>query len=305
MGIRTKNKRVFMEKLCDQRGCFKILAIDHREVYSQSLKAGLGAEPTFRQIVETKKEIISCLEPFVSGFLVDQQYCVPEITDSTPLKRKGFMIGMEGDDYSTTCFDRENYLNPQVTVEGIKKAGGSMVKLFMYYNPHSPLASAQEELIASVAQKCSQQDMPFLLEPILFFEDPSYDWQQKEELTIEMLERLKNFEVDVFKLSYPCDIINSSEAKNNTICAKISEILTVPWILLSSGCEKELFLKQLEIACANGASGFAVGRTLWTSYLHSGCNALDALQAKKMVDDLQMFCSVVDRRASDWRDRLC
>ena len=52
----------------------------------------------------------------------------------------------------------------------------------------------------------------------------------------------------------------------------------VPWAVLSAGVDHETFLKQVEIAMQNGASGVIAGRSLWKD-----CISLDREVSRKKL----------------------
>jgi len=46
-------------------------------------------------------------------------------------------------------------------------------------------------------------------------------------------------------------------------CADLTEASSAPWVLLSAAVDYDTFLRQVTVACQNGASGVAVGRAVW------------------------------------------
>lgn len=297
----TENKERMVQKLTDNEGFFRILAIDHRQVYAELMGTHLGRCPTPQEIIRSKMEIINSFSGKASGYLIDPEYGVPAIIDSGAMGSRGFMLSIEGDDYDTANFG-DSYLNPDISVKKIKALGGSMVKLFLYYNPRLPLASRQEELISEVAAECDKEDMPFLLEPILYYEDDEISEAERIALFIEMLERLSEYHVDVFKLEFP------GQAKSNTLqqdieaCSMVSRTIKVPWILLSSGVDTQQFLRQLMSAVKGGASGFAIGRSLWGGCV-SGDSSPGDSRWEDMINIFDEISEIVRKNAKPLKER--
>ena len=46
-------------------------------------------------------------------------------------------------------------------------------------------------------------------------------------------------------------------------CRTISELVPMPWVMLSGGGSFEDYARQLEVAIEAGCAGFMVGRALW------------------------------------------
>ncbi len=136
----------------------------------------------------------------------------------------------------------------------------------MYYNPSAQHARAQEKLVAEVAKSCDECNIPFLFEPINFFQEGESQ-EQRLELIIKTLDIFSKYSIDIFKIQFPGDMGKLSEDENIKICQDITNRLDVPWIILSAGGDFEEFTKQYKIAITGGAKGFAVGRALWAPYL--------------------------------------
>lgn len=290
-------------KLADPNGFFKIVAIDHRDVYAAMFKERTGVTPDFSQLVQSKREIVNALSEHASSFLFDPIYCLPDLVLDGSIGECGFIVSIEGNDYSTKYFD-ENYLLKDINVQKIKEMGGSAVKLFLYYNPTLPLSESQNELISQVSQQCMQFKIPFLLEPILYFEGSPPPLKQQVEITKMMLDKLSQFGIDVFKIVFPGDILKLSDKENMDICLYVTQNLQKPWIILSSGIDEEAFIRQLTIACKCGASGFAIGRTLW-----GGCVGLSKEKGqenyKKMLSFFERVSLVTNMHATDWKNKYC
>jgi tagatose 1,6-diphosphate aldolase len=75
----------------------------------------------------------------------------------------------------------------------------------------------------------------------------------------------------VLKIPYP----GSAEA-----CAAITRLACdMPWAVLSAGADHATFLRQVETAMANGASGVIAGRSLWKD-----CISLDRAVTRERLE---------------------
>jgi sulfofructosephosphate aldolase len=79
-------------------------------------------------------------------------------------------------------------------------------------------------------------------------------------------------------------------------CAQLTEAITGPWVVLSSGVPAELFPDAVRLARQAGASGFLAGRAVWASVVGSQTMADDLRTVS--VDRLRRLCDVVDDAVS-------
>jgi tagatose 1,6-diphosphate aldolase len=164
-------------------------------------------------------------------------------------------------------------------VEKIKKAGGDAVKVLAWYRPDAEIESIehQRNYVQIIGEECEKYSIPFLLELLVypFQNDENHTTEyeeQKQKKTQHVIDSVLEFakdkyKVDIFKLESPVD---SSQLKDE-ITAETEDAFkklasatnNKPWVVLSSGMDKDSFYKCLELAYKNGASGYLAGRTIW------------------------------------------
>ncbi|MEG1805920.1 MAG: hypothetical protein RR327_05970, partial [Clostridia bacterium] len=125
-------KKSHLNKLSDEQGIFKIVAIDHRAVYVNDMKRFGASNPSTEDIIQSKMRLIRLLKEKASSFLLDPLYSANQAIENKALGDKGLLIGIEGNDYSSTEF-KDDYLTDLIDVETIAKIGGDCVKVFFYY----------------------------------------------------------------------------------------------------------------------------------------------------------------------------
>lgn len=291
-----------VQELSDN-GKFKVFAIDHRDVFSQMVKdAGrYTGEPS---VVDEKLRIIGSVSKNVSGYLLDPFYALPECIIEEKLPSSvGFMVNIENSDYRVESFVTNSCIE-NFSPRKIKKLGASAVKMFLYYNPESEYAEGAEKSIEKVAVECKKCGIPFLIEPVLYpCGKEGISPEDREELTYETVRRLSKLPIDIFKIDFPGNVDVFSEKRNIEICKKISNMLDVPWVIMSSGVDNETFEKQLYCACKGGASGYVVGRAVWKDYVLCPDGERDA-NMKAMNDRLRSFNKIVDKYAHPWTEKL-
>ena len=238
-------------KLVDKYGKITIAAIDHRGSLKKSLRPGDPGSVTEDEILAWKKRLVNLYKEEVSGILIDPIYGKTVIDLQAPC---GWMLSMEKTGYRGEQQARETELLPNWTVRQARELGAVGVKLLLYYDPQNvKLAARQRGIAQTVANDCKREGMVFLLEPLSY----SKTGMDKPDVVLETAKELAYLDVDIFKFEYPGDEVS---------CAKITEIVKKPWVLLSAGMEYNAYELALKSAMVGGASGFAVGRAVWQEF---------------------------------------
>ncbi|MGD1822674.1 MAG: hypothetical protein ACPKM0_07940 [Pleomorphochaeta sp.] len=247
-----------------EEGIFHIFAIDHRDVLTNVIEEKKGRFVSKKEVLEEKIRIIQALDDMPSANLVDPFYFLDNKKLDSRLKMGNALIGIEKFNYDMDKIASGlDYLTEDITIEELANSGCNMVKLFVLYNPEKSIADEMDKVISYVQDECGKYNVPFLLEPILC----DFNKEDFLGLTLSMLNRLKKFKVDIYKILFPGNIKELSYEKNLEICKSVNSLLNTPWILLSSGVPDNEFKQQLEIAGKAGCCGYAVGRSVWGKYI--------------------------------------
>jgi sulfofructosephosphate aldolase len=78
-------------------------------------------------------------------------------------------------------------------------------------------------------------------------------------------------------------------------CREISDVLPVPWVVLSQGVPYDEFPRAVADACRGGARGFLAGRALWTNAL--AADDPTELLRTQSAPRLRELIEIVDRYA--------
>jgi tagatose 1,6-diphosphate aldolase len=155
-------------------------------------------------------------------------------------------------------------------VEKIKRLGASAVKLLVYFRPDlKDLARRQLNTIEEVAGECQTHDVPLFVEPVSYAvgkeaSDPRDFARHKPEFVIETARQITALPIDVLKAEFPADMkYETDPSRLKELCRELDKASRVPWVLLSGGVDIDTFYRQVDIACATGASGFLGGRAIW------------------------------------------
>jgi tagatose-1,6-bisphosphate aldolase len=126
---------------------------------------------------------------------------------------------------------------------------------------------------------------------------------EKKYVVVESAKRLSPLGVDILKAEFPLDLGETDQQVWAEACAEISAASVVPWILLSASVDYDVFLRQVIVACAQGASGIAVGRAVWKeAVLMTAEDRIKFLQttARQRMSRLTSLCHALAKPYTDF-----
>lgn len=255
--------------MVDKSGRFAILALDHRD----SLRAEFDAEHPERVLVDDlvrfKLDVVDAFGARPSAVMLDPETSIDQIL------RAGLLPAGVG---SLCALEAQGYLGTEAVtnqlLEGWDPAraqavGASAAKLLVLYRPDRGLVTdAQDRLVRTVIDSCAAIGLPVFVEPVPY---ELADVDDRERTILASAERLGAFGPDVLKMPFPSDHVHPQRWESAS--RRISEVTDVPWAVLSWGAPFETFLRQTEVACANGCSGFMAGRAIWGESIHAADRA--------------------------------
>jgi tagatose 1,6-diphosphate aldolase len=268
----TLGKLRGIQEIANDQNRLTITALDHRGSLRRALQPDDPASVEFERMVEFKMKLAAALIPHSSAILLDPIYGAAEA-----MKRgliggdDGLLVSLEATGYEEgEGGDRLSSIAEGWGVDKIKMMGASAVKLLLYYNPGSETASQQEDLLQRAAEDAAKYDIPLLVEPVTYSipggpKKGSAEFaKRKPEMVIETARRLVPLGIDVLKAEFPADPdFEADDVRMAEWCRELEDAAGVPWVLLSAGVDYGTFKRQVEIACASGASGFLAGRAIW------------------------------------------
>lgn len=298
----TLGKYYALQRCSTASGKFAILAIDHQDALRQRLRPSDPNSLSAKEMTQFKLAVVERLASEVSGVLLDPVYGAGQAIAKNALHRAGLLIELEKADYQMEPMPMEVEIDPDWSVEKIKRMGADGVKLFFYYNPSDTVhAQRQDAIVRRVVDDCQRFDIPFYAEPI-FYPVPGGD--SKRSAVIKSARHVAVAGADVLKLEFPADPqVDQDEGAWEDACAEITASVDVPWVLLGAGVSYDTFTRQLEVACKAGASGFIVGRAVWGDAAavdedRDRNEWLDSEGCKR----LRTLGDIVEKYARAWRD---
>jgi tagatose 1,6-diphosphate aldolase len=298
-----------LQQVANSDSILTICAMDHRGSFRSMIDEENPEKVSYEEVVERKLELCSSLAEYASAVLLDPIFGAAQcISHGLVPKSTGLLVSIEATGYSGEKESRLTEILGAWSVEKIKRMGASAVKILVYYRPDlKQLASKQLDTVNTVARECIEYDLPFLVEPISYpigeeLNNPKEFANLKEQLVIETARDISALPIDVLKAEFPADI-HYKEDKSELIelCRQLDASSQVPWVILSSGVDFELFYQQVEIACQAGASGFLGGRAIWQEVMYID----DARERVRYlstvgVDRLKRLIEIASKYAVPW-----
>ena len=287
-----------------QNGKFAALAIDQGTSLKDIIKEKKGKTFTSSDYYFFKKQIVLNLGISASSILFDYDTYLNEPSYRSIETSK--IIGYEDDAYNMDNKSRITLLPKKLHHSDKIIKDFSAIKFFMYFNPDSDLAVNNEKLklIKHVGSICKVLDIPYLFEPLLYFdEDTNIDYHSyllKKPIYIKSFYKefsKEEYQVDIIKIEFPFNEFevngfendNTSTIYSHENCCEIMkecfENAATPFVFLSAGMKFNNFLQSLELAKSSKINflGFLCGRSIWQ-------------------DSIDVFCNSGEEKFKDWID---
>ncbi len=288
------------------RGTFAVLALDHRQNLRAELRPADPASVTYDEMVEFKRAVVRVLAPIATGTLLDPEIGAAQcIADGSLPPSAGLLVAIEATGYAGSPTARVSRVLDGWSVDKAKRMGASAAKLLVYYHPDAANAADQERLVADVAADCRAADLALFVEPLSFSLDEGARLQgdDRRRVVVETARRLTAIGGDVLKAEFPYDASVMDRARWRDACEELDAASTLPWVLLSGGVDEATFEAQVGTACAAGASGVLVGRSVWAEAATMGPAARDAFLSTIGRERLRRLADLVDASGHAWHER--
>jgi tagatose 1,6-diphosphate aldolase len=298
-----------LQQIAGTDGIFSMCAMDHRGSLEPVICAPERTDNCPREMTGFKLELCEILSPHASAVLLDPIYGAAQAIARSLIPRAcGLLVSLEATGYTGDSHARETRLLKGWSVAKLKRMGASAAKMLVYYRPDlKELAQKQLTLVKNVADECLKYDIPFLVEPVSYpvtreANDATAFSRKKSELVIQTAMDVTSLPVDVLKTEFPADLdYQDDESELQRYCLDLDTASRVPWVILSAGAAFEPFLKEVELACRCGASGFLAGRAVWQeATAMTDTRARRKLLKTVAVERLLKLTEVAHRYGTPW-----
>jgi tagatose 1,6-diphosphate aldolase len=298
-----------LQQIASADGVFTMCAMDHRGSLESVICAPERTDNCPREMTGFKLELCEALAPYASAVLLDPIYGAAQCMsrDLIP-KTCGLLVSLEATGYSGDSQHRETRLLENWSVAKLKRMGASAAKILVYYRPDlKELAQQQRRLIEQIAIECLRYDIPFMVEPVSYpigdeAGHPERFARIKGDLVVQTARDMTSLPIDVLKAEFPAVLAHQhDEVELNRYCEKLNDASQKPWVILSAGTSFEPFIKEVELACRSGASGFLAGRAVWQEAVSmTGSEVRRKFLASVATDRLKRLSEITHRYATPW-----
>ena len=289
----TTLERRGLARISTPSGSMLIVAADQRN----GMKAVMTDAPdgpgsvTPEQLADAKSDLVRYLGNHAPAILLDPEVALPKVVDDATLARDtALVVGMDASGFETVDGLQYTHYVPGVTARAVREFGGDAAKMLFYMRPDRQGSDSRVgDEIRDLVKACGQEGLLLIVEILTYRLDEETEEDYKAvfpKLVADAARIAVECGAKVLKLPYP----GSAEGSAAVTAAAAG----VPWAVLSAGVDHETFVKQVEIAVANGASGAMAGRSLWKDSLAVSPEVRKDLLTSRALPRLQELAAVVD-----------
>jgi sulfofructosephosphate aldolase len=255
--------------LARDNGTYAMVAMDQRESL-RTMFRDRGFDESDERVRMFKIAVARELAPHASGFLIEPQF----LDDVRPYVPRGLIMAVDLLEQERGGIVEDTRLDEVADVPD----GVVALKLLVIWRDDEHRAE-RIEMCERFVSLATRHRVLSVLEPVV----------REDHQIVEAARELGTTRPSLYKCQAPRqgDVVAR--------CREITDVLPVPWVVLSQGVPPDEFPLAVEHACRGGASGFLAGRALWT-------NTLDAEEPTELlrtqsVTRLEQLIEIVDRYA--------
>ncbi|HEY3163471.1 MAG TPA: tagatose 1,6-diphosphate aldolase [Candidatus Limnocylindrales bacterium] len=295
-----------LDACASPRGTFTVLALDHRQNLRKELRPEDPGAVTADEMVTFKRAVVRAMSSQATGTLLDPEIGAAQcIADGSLPASSGLLVAIEATGYAGPSTARISRVLDGWSVAKAKRMGASAAKLLVYYHPAAANAGDQERLLSAVAADCRDADLALFVEALSFsvVDGRPLAGEERRRVVVETARRLTPIGGDVLKAEFPYDAAVTDQGRWRDACAELDEASTLPWVLLSGGVDEATFEAQVTTACAAGASGVLVGRSVWAAAAPLPPAERDAFLSGEGRARLARLAALVEAVGRPWHGR--
>lgn len=247
-------------------GGFSMLAVDQREAMRLMFAAaGMETPITDKTLTDFKVSATKILSPYASAVLVDNQFCYKQVVTQKAISPNSSMV-VAIDKFipgNGIPVDRV-ILDDEINVQEVKESGGKALKLLVLWRQDED-PEQRLDMVKRFITICRSAGLVSIIEPVV--RPPRVGNKfDREKALIKAAKELGDCGADLYKGEMP--LFGKGEFSTLLDATKVlNDQINMPWVILSSGIDPNLFCRAVRIAMAAGASGFLAGRAVWSSVI--------------------------------------
>ncbi|MCS2162837.1 aldolase [Scandinavium sp. H11S7] len=276
-------------------GGFAMLAVDQREAMRLMFIASGQTKPVAdSMLTDFKVAATRILSPYASAVLADKQYCFDQIVEQRVVADScGLIIAADhflpGNGIPVDSVEIDKTVDPFTA----REMGAKAMKLLVLWR-EDEAAETRLQMVDEFVARCRSAGLVSIIEPVV--RPPRSGWGfDREAAIVAAAAELGSTGADLYKAEMPAGG-KGDEKTLLAACQKLNDQMAMPWVILSSGVDTDIFGRAVRIAMKGGASGFLAGRAVWASVI----GATDPLTMLRdvSVPRLKRLAEIVDEGMS-------
>lgn len=272
-----------------------MLAIDQRESL-RTLLVNAGHGGTDADLTRFKVSVAAALSQVASGILVDRDYGLAALTRERAVAPTcGLIVAVDrliqqpGRPLAGSELDRG------AMSDELLGLGARALKFLVIWRPDQP-ADPRAEMVADFVAGCRRLGLLSVLEGLVqvpgVASGPEYD-----DAIQAAAEEFAPFGPDLYKTHVPT-LGLGSPGEIERLSARITGVLSCPWVVLSAGVPVDRFAAAVGAAGRGGASGFLAGRGVWGPSILTADPTGDLLTGARLR--LTELAAIAARESRPW-----
>ena len=279
-----------LSSLARPSGGFAMVATDQREAMRAMFAECQDGPVTDAQLTSFKVLATRVLSPHASAVLVDRQFGLGAVLAENAIAPGcGLIVAADrllpgaGELVADTEIDEE------VVPARARAQGAAALKLLITWRPDEP-PGPRVTMAAEFVRRCRSAGLGSIIEPVSRPPRDGTAWD-REHGVLAAARELGALGADLYKAEVPLYGTGPPAAVRRG-CAELTAAIASPWVVLSSGVPQDAFSRAVELACAEGASGFLAGRAVWRSVI--GAPDAETALREEAVPRLERLARIVD-----------
>lgn len=276
-------------------GGFAMLAVDQREAMRLMFAAAGQPTPIADSVLtDFKVAATQILTPYASAVLADRQFCLDRIVEQKAVAQGcGLIVAADrflpGNGIPVDSVEIDTEVDPHRA----REMGAKAMKLLVLWREDEP-AEMRLAMVDDFVQRCRSAGLVSIIEPVV--RPPRRGWAfDRESAILAAAAELGSTAADLYKVEMPLNG-KGDEKTLLAACQKLNDQMNMPWVILSSGVDADIFGRAVRIAMKGGASGFLAGRAVWASVI--GAQDPRTMLRDVSVPRLQRLAEIVDEGIS-------
>ncbi|MDE2515277.1 MAG: aldolase [Rhodospirillales bacterium] len=272
-------------------GAYAMLAIDQREALRKMLADADRRAISDADMTAFKLAVVRALSPYASAILLDRDFIWEQAVTAQAVAPSCALIAA-ADRFiaSESEFVADTVIDDAVVPAAVRAQGAVALKLLVLYRAQES-AEPRIAMVRDFVRRCRAAGLVSIVEPVARGprDGGAFD---RDAGILAAARELGALGADLYKGEVPLHG-RGSEAAMRAACAALSKAIASPWVVLSTGVEPDDFPRAVQLACAEGASGFLAGRAVWRPVI--GRPDREAALAGDAADRLRRLIEVADR----------